>query len=467
MLIALFPLGIPWFSNDPTPEMEILLPPEEFEVWDGILFSHELQIKTQLEHTKYRTAMEQVVRATLGVGSGLASMDDEFKFRGYRWDQFVQRRRHSGEWQWLMTRVELLPEEITPEMMEKSGITPQDIESKMSSAFSNVQNNNTTPHRGERTDTFSFYTRCSRQMDDTFVVESELNDKPFKSFDTKTSPFFLVGFDEVPGDDYPQSFVDRILASLRSANGLTKGILEGTAMSVKYIPVVDTTKNHRVSDIGQPNGTAVTGDVVGGIPQGIGFVQTNKAPDLSVAANVVVKKETEIAQHFLMEQGAQRQAERVTAEEVQRVSGELSEALGEPYLRINTDIQEPLILRVQDIMQKKLLLTPIPEGVRDGAKFNVLTGIEALGKQRVAQRLNNLLGVLSQIPEAAQRIKWDNVLETAFQAAALEKNKFVLTEEELQQKIEAARQAAIEAQGQQQLISTAGKVTENAAQAAQ
>lgn len=449
MSVALFSPGLPWFAFAPTPRMQVELDAESFDAWDGFLYARELQVQSRLEQTSYRVAMRPTIKSILGVGSGLVHMDTDFTFRTYRWDQYVQKRRHSGEWQWLITKVELLPEEITDDMAAKSGLEQARIKAA-----------------SDANRTFSVFTRCDRQADGTFVVRIELNGKDIDQFAEKTSPFLLVGFDEIPGEDYPQGFADEHLPSLRSANALKKGILEGVAMATKYNPVVDTTKGVDAKDVAKPNGVVITGRVNGGVVDGIGFAQTQKHADLRVAQEELQSIKQDLGKAFLLESAAQRQAERVTAVEVARVGRELEDALGAPYVQIADELQKPMIERTIDLMQRNGDLLPLPDSIQAGAETKILTGLEALGRQRTLEKLGYAIERIVQVPGAADRIRWAQVYEDVFRGTSLDPNKYIKTDEEVAAEQQAAMDQQIAAAGAQQLMQTAGKVTEKAAPAA-
>jgi hypothetical protein len=80
---------------------------------------------------------------------------------------------------------------------------------------------------------------------------------------------------------------------------------------------------------------------------------------------------------FLLNSAIQRNAERVTAEEIRYMAQELEAALGGIYSTLSQEFQLPFVTRVMFQMERQKKLPVLPEGL---VKPAIITGVEALGR---------------------------------------------------------------------------------------
>jgi hypothetical protein len=104
---------------------------------------------------------------------------------------------------------------------------------------------------------------------------------------------------------------------------------------------------------------------------------------------------------FLMNSAIQRNAERVTAEEVRFMISEIEDGLGGVYSILSQEFQLPLVNRIMDRMTKDKKLPPLPKGV---VKPAIVTGLEALGRGHDLNKYLSLLQALQPLgPEVLSR----------------------------------------------------------------
>ena len=80
---------------------------------------------------------------------------------------------------------------------------------------------------------------------------------------------------------------------------------------------------------------------------------------------------------FLLNASVQRQAERVTATEVQLIANELNDALGGVYGILTTEFQLPYINSKLAMLREQKLLPNLPKEL---VKTKIIVGMEALGR---------------------------------------------------------------------------------------
>ena len=118
--------------------------------------------------------------------------------------------------------------------------------------------------------------------------------------------------------DYGRGHCEAFLGDLKSLEGLTRAILEGSSASAKMLFLVSPSGTTRASAISKaPNGAIIEGNA-----GDVSVLQANKFADFRIAFETMNRIETRLQFAFLLNSSVQRQAERVTATEVQLVANE-------------------------------------------------------------------------------------------------------------------------------------------------
>ena len=125
-------------------------------------------------------------------------------------------------------------------------------------------------------------------------------------------------------------------------------------------------------------------------------------------------------------QSVQRDAERVTAEEVRRLAKELEDSLGGVYSVLSREFQLPLIRRLMKV-------TPnLPDLPTDIVKPAIVTGIEALGRGNDLEKLMLFTNTIASFGEVAlSRINMEDYLTRVATAIGIDSVGMVKTDEEI------------------------------------
>jgi len=221
----------------------------------------------------------------------------------------------------------------------------------------------------------------------------------------------------VDGEAYGRSYVEEYLGDIKSLEGLTKAIVEGSAAMAKLLIFVSPNGTTRKRTVAEAANLAV----VEGNAQDVTAFRLDKGGDFGVAlqtANTITER---LSFAFMLNSAVQRQAERVTAEEIRYIANELEDTLGGVYSILGAEFQLPFAKLVMARMQKTGKVPALPKGMVEPV---IITGMEALGRQ-------------------ADMTKMDM---------------FTQTEEELQQE----QQQAMQMQQQQQMMQMAQAAAPNA-----
>ena len=155
-----------------------------------------------------------------------------------------------------------------------------------------------------------------QEVDDMIIPESR------STAPKNANPWLVLRFNTVDGEDYGRGRVEEFLGDLRSLNGLSQALVEGSAVASKVVFLVSpsaTTKPQTLSKAGN-------GAIIQGRPEDVGVVQVGKTADFQTAAQQMIALEKRISEGFLILNV--RDSERTTAEEVRMTQLELEQSLG-------------------------------------------------------------------------------------------------------------------------------------------
>ena len=235
---------------------------------------------------------------------------------------------------------------------------------------------------------------CIRKVGKKFEVHQEVHGVIIPS--TKGSytedklPWMALRFIAVDGNDYGRSFVEELYGDLKSLESLTGAIVEGSAASAKVLFMLrpnGTTKMRSIADA--PNGA-----IVSGAAEDVTTLQVQKFNDFRVAQETMNTITERLAFSFLLNSSVQRNAERVTAEEVRYMAQELETALGGIYSVLSQEFQVPMVNLLLGKMQKEGKMPKFP---KDTLKPQIVTGLEALGRGQDLNKLSQFLQMLQPL----------------------------------------------------------------------
>ncbi len=293
---------------------------------------------------------------------------------------------------------------------------------------------------------------CVKRVGKKFEVHQEVHDVVIES--TKGSyaedklPWMALRFIAVDGNHYGRSFCEEIVGDLKSLEALTKAIVEGSAASSKLLFLVrpnGTTKMRSIADA--PNGGIISGDA-----NDVTTLQANKFNDFRVAQETMQKITERLSFAFLLNSSVQRQAERVTAEEVRYMAQELETALGGIYSVLSQEFQVPLVNLLLAKMQKEGKMPKFP---KDTLKPQIVTGLEALGRGQDLNKLSQFLQMLQPLGQEViqSELNIGDYLDRLGASLGIDTQGLVKSDEQKMQE----QQAMQEQMQQQQMMAMAEK----------
>ena len=262
------------------------------------------------------------------------------------------------------------------------------------------------------------------------------------------SPWLVLRFNTVDGEDYGRGRVEEFVGDLRSLEGLSQALVEGSAAAAKVVFLVSPSSTTKPQTIAQ----AGNGAIVQGRPEDVAVIQVGKTADFGTAANMAQTIERRLSDAFLIMNV--RQAERVTAEEVRLTQMELEQQLGGIFSLLTVEFLVPYLNRTLLVLTRS---GEIPKLPKDIVRPQIVAGVNALGRGQDRESLTQFIGTIAQTlgPEALmQYINPSEAIKRLAAAQGIDVLNLVKTEMQLQQEQQQAQQQQIS----QQLIGQAGQL---------
>ena len=264
----------------------------------------------------------------------------------------------------------------------------------------------------------------------------------------KTSPWLVLRFNTVDGEDYGRGRVEEFLGDIRSLEGLSQALVEGSAAASKVVFLVSPSSTTKPKTIAQ----AGNGAIVQGRPDDVGVIQVGKTADFRTAFEQAQLLERRISDAFLVLQI--RQSERTTAEEVRLTQMELEQQLGGLFSLLTVEFLVPYLNRTLHILQRS---NQIPKLPKDLVRPQIVAGVNALGRGQDQQSLIQFITTISQTmgPEVmGQHLDPGEYIKRLAAAQGIDTLNLVKTEEQLEAEMQQQQQMA----AQQSLTDQVGQL---------
>lgn len=353
---------------------------------DEALNKYERAVMTEIENSGMRAPVFEVLKHLIVAGNALMYLPPEGGARVFPLSRYVVKRDPMG------AVLEIIVKET-----RSIAALPEDIKEHIEGIDTNGLPSDTN-HDGRAEDaTVDIFTRIYREKN-TYKLYQEVRGYKIPgtdgSYPIDKPPMLALRWTSIDGEDYGRGYIEEYIGDLISLEGLSKAVLEGTAASAKVVFMVAPNGTTKARDIAK----AENGAIVAGNPAEVGVLQVGKQADLSVAMSTIQTITERLAYAFLMNSAIRRSGERVTAEEVRYMAGELEDALGGVYSILSQEFQLPLVNRIIARMTRKKKLPALPKGV---ASPTIVTGLEALGRGHDLNKYQMMLSALTPLgPEA-------------------------------------------------------------------
>lgn len=390
---------------------------------------------SEIEGSAIRVPVFEALKQLIVAGNALVYLPKKDGMRVYRLDRYVVKRDAMGN---------------VLEIITKESVSPLMLDDETRALLTDPEDRNTKD--------YDLYTCVKKNYQGKWEVHQEVQgiEVPGSrgTFAEDRNPFIPLRFTRIDGEDYGRGFVEEYLGDLRSLEALTQAIVEGSAASAKVLFLVRPNGTTKAKNLAQsPNGAIVTGDA-----NDVSTLQVQKSGDFRVAMETMRTITDRLSYAFLLNSSVQRQAERVTAEEVRFMAQELETAIGGVYSILSVEFQMPL---VKLILARLESAGKMPKMPKDTVKPTIVTGMEALGRGQDLNKLAQFLQYLQPLgPEViASEMNVDDYIDRLGASLGIDTGGLIKSAE--QKAME--QQQMMEAQQQQQMQSMMSDVAGKAA----
>lgn len=424
MRMAMLPPGHPFFrvtvpeevlkelsGGDPRARAEI----------DASLVPFSNMILKRIEERDYGTLLFETLKHLAITGNCLWRIPIEGKLRLYSLNDYVVFRSPDGT----VTEI-IVKQEVHNSILNEQFPGVLEVKAK--------DTNDTTA-------TTPVYTVSKRDSKGIYEWHQEVQDKVIPGIGgtyTEEAPFFLpLRWNTLSGEHYGRGICEEHIGDLRSAEALSKAIVEGSLAGSKFIFLAREDAGVTADQLSRADNLAcMSGDF-----EKIGVVQTQKHQDLGVALQALGVIEQRLARAFVSLKSIQRDAERVTAEEVRLMANELEEGLGGVYSTLTRELQQKIIRREIQALRELEILKEFDQTFME---IKIITGLDALGRNHEITRLSTWLRLSAEAVGPEQVAATINTRALAQRYASnlgLDVSDIVKSEQQMQAEQQQAQQA--------------------------
>lgn len=445
--LTLFPTQLPFFRLELDPfaaraisaiakergegadtEAEILA---EIEKNLGLI---EETVQVKFQGDGWGPVVAQALRHLVVTGNGCIADDPD------RGPKFIDLRHYV---------VELDPEGNLLRVVYRQRVAEEVIKERMGEDWLASQTSTDNPNgtASAATKVYFLYTGAILTSDGKFDYWQEIEDAEVPGtrarYKRERLPIIPLRFTAVSNENYGAGYVEEYDGDLLTLESLSRAVTEASLAASKLLTLVRPGSHTRIAQIAKaPNGA-----IIPGAAEDITFLNVQKQGDLAVANQRIAIIEQRLAYAFLLFSSVQRQAERVTAEEIRLAAQELEDVLGNVYTDLAVTVQAPIVNYLLEQVKRRKDIPEIPPEVR----VQVATGLEAIARGHMAIRLQQFGAVMVPIvgPEATARaINEAALAKVLCTALGINSNEILRTKEEIAQlQAQQSEQALVEKLG--------------------
>ena len=375
------------------------------------------RVTKEIENQQIRDTMFDMLLQLIGVGSVVIEKVKDDGIMNHTLQNFVVDLNARGEARGLcvVEKVKDLPEGIIP-----------DEEKEEYNLYTLVERNN---------EDGKWYVR---QSIESIIVGEEV------SYTEDKVPFQYVGWNWTTGDKYHRPYAEDYIDDIEQYNTLSNLLTKGSVIASKVLIFVDERGNRtRIADItNSPNG-----EVINGRADDVSAFQLQKNFDFQVPMERLQDIQKNLSSAFLMNESVTRDAERVTAQEIRFMAQELeSSSLSGVYSKLSKKVSKRI---VQWVMQElKIDFKSV--------SINVITGLDALGRNQESQKLDALVTRMAQMGYQSY-INEHELIQRYAAGEGIDVTGLIKTPSEVKAQQQAQQQQQNEQLGADALMESAGK----------
>lgn len=385
------------------------------------------------EQSGDRVCVGEAIKHQLVAGNVFLVHDPKDGLRYYPLDRFVVKRDYCGNVIKAITEETVgfyaLPKKIQEEVLIKV------LEKK-------AKKNDKSDLRLEDEE-LTLYTGFKRDGK-YWVVTQEVEGVKLETdgkYPAEICPFMALRYTAIDGESYGRGLIEEYIGDISYLDTLSLAIKQASLAGSKLVMLVNPNGLTKIKHLSE----AKNGGFALGRIEDVQPLQANKYYDLQVAQAEADKIERRLNRIFVMKAAIQRQAERVTAEEIRVMAQDLEEALGNYYSIMCKEFQKAYV-KITFHHMKKEKGKALPDLVRDKSiKLTVTTGLEALGRSSDLNKLVTFWDLMGKVAPLAAQLggKVEPIANTIAASLNLDIDGFFYSEEERAEQAKQAQQQAL------------------------
>ena len=401
----------------------------------------------EIEGLGIRAALTEAVKQLVVCGNVLLYLPSKGNLKVFRLDRYVVQRDFEGN----VLRV-IIKETIAKEVL------PQDIRDVIEMREGLPSEDSEQSTEKNEIDVYTVFSRKGSMMTTYQWVKGIQLPRSQGQWPLEKSPIMPLRWNYLHDEDYGRAYLDEYIGDLTAVENMSKNIREGIAAMTKINPMVDPTGLTRAKDVAEADNL----EIISGREGDVTMLQMHKQQDLKFAGDYIETIIQRLQIAFMMNRSAQRQAERVTAEEFRSVVKDIDDTLGGVYSLLANELQKPLVAIVLHRMEKQKKIPRI-SSLKDAegkpvATPKIVTGIEALGRGHDYNKYRTFMNeiVLPIKEQAAEEINLPDFIKRAAISLSIDTDGLIKSEDEKAQAA-AAKKAEMQEAAQAQMLQDAVK----------
>ena len=369
----------------------------------------------EIETKAVRVPVYEALKQLIVTGNVLLHFPKGENMRIFRLDRFVVKRDAMGNILEIVTKESLSPK-MLPESVRMLVTAQEDYGTKDYDLYTCVK------REGNKWNTY-------QEIEGFEVPESR------GTYPLDKNEYLALRFSKLDGEDYGRGYVEEYIGDLKSLEGLSKAIVQGSAAAAKLLFLVKpngTTKLRTIAE--SPSGAIVQGD-----SNDVSVLQMEKFNDFRVTLDTMKTISERLSYAFLLNSAVQRQAERVTAEEIRYMASELEGQIGNIYSILSVEFQLPMVKILLSRMEQSGKMPKFP---KDSIKPQIITGVEALGRGQDLNKLVEFMQNISPLGEEVllRELNIGDYISRLGASLGIDTNGLVKTQEQKQQEMQMRQQ---------------------------
>lgn len=408
LMMVLFAPSRPFFRLGPKKAAQAQLAtiaPEQRKAMESKLSAVEREASDYVDKLSLRSKLYELFKLLIITGNAMMILrDDDMRVLTMR--SFVVRRDVNGKVIELVIREEISKDELDPEaalLADRSGALLHPDKKVMH----------------YRWVTFG----GGKYHEDQWVNDVKLPAKFSSSYTMATMPYHLPTWDLSSGNHYGTGLVEDYRHDFATLTALSESTVLGAIMNSEFRWMLRPGAMTSAQDFAN----SANGDVLYGEDGDISAVRSGLDAKLEqnvALAEIYIRR---IGSAFLLQSAVTRNAERVTAEELRINAEELEGSLGGAFSRLAAGVQSPLADFCMKVSGFSVAGTDF--------ETTVITGLAALSRVGDRGRLLgflNSLGVINAMnPLILKQMRISSLISDLAAAEGLDRDSYVLTDQEL------------------------------------